>query len=464
MAGHDDAPPDLVVVDLADLDGDLTVLLEHAKRRWPHTFFSLLTDQRAETLLPVFERYGHLPIIAATSEQEISRAIEKEMVGLVNGNLQGLLLSSFLQMMEWETKSVSIHVSAAAEQWGRIHLFQGKFVSAYVHGQTLSDEQAATEILMWDNVSIAVERSYHNQKTGKLTALSSLIMDAMVKKDEIKLTAPAEPAQPEPLPEAPAPDLSGNEGLSKLSSRAASSSEPGHTAARADWDAGDVLVRSTHFGETPAPSRAFDYAEVEGVTLNNETFEFEDAPYVAAPPSANTFHDQGILWPGDPEEMSADEMELYIIQNSGRASGPRVTKTQVDEPNVREVLSGEVMAIDGAVAAALLEYSTGITLERVGVELGQGVVGQTSIRKIAPNPELLSASMCQTLRDQRQNLDRLGISDHVEDMVVTLGQQYHLLYLLPGTSLFIHMTLQKDLANLPLARHLLKIAANGLRL
>ena len=169
ISAYESFPPDLIVLDPAAIEGDLTTLLEHAKRNWPRTFFSLLSDQPEAAFQVVSERFGSLPMIVPGSSPDVSREIEKEMVGLVNGKLQGLMLSSFLQMMEWESKSVSIHVSAA-ERWGRIHLHQGKFVSAYVHPLNLTDKEAAIEILTWDNISIAVERSYHNHKNSPLVA------------------------------------------------------------------------------------------------------------------------------------------------------------------------------------------------------------------------------------------------------------------------------------------------------
>lgn len=386
ISAYESFPPDLVVLDPAALDGSLESLLEHAKRNWPRTFFSLLSDQPEAHFQALFGRFGSLPIISPEHALGVSKAVEKEMVGLVNGTLRGLMLSSFLQMMEWEAKSVSIHVSAA-DDWGRIHLYQGKFVSAYVHRQQLSDEQAAIEIMMWDNISIAVERSYHNHNNKPTTPLSSLLMDAMVKKDETALAASALAVS-----------------LSK------------ETSAPQAETSGDLNI----FSED-----AFDDAP---------EFEFEDAMTVS-------------------EEIDEDEMGLYIIQtsvpNSISVPSKAIEEKLLSKPNSRDILVGDILSIDGAVAAALVDYSSGMALDMVG----SGV-----------DLELAGAGTTEVVRAQKRSMELLGIKGQIEDMMVTLDQQYHLLYILPGTTLFLYVVLRKEQANLAMARYKLKAAAGQLQL
>ncbi|AZI43316.1 DUF4388 domain-containing protein [Deinococcus psychrotolerans] len=381
MSAYESFPPDLVVLDPALLEGSVESLLEHAKRNWPRTFFLLLSDRPEADFQAVFERFGSLPIIAPESALSVSKAIEKEMVGLVNGTLRGLMLSSFLQMMEWEAKSVSIHVSAA-EKWGRIHLYKGKFVSAYVHRQELSNKQAAIEIMMWDNISIAVERSYHNHNNQPTLPLSSLLMDAMVKKDE-EAMAPAPPEQNNE------PDAEATSNLDIFSEDA--------------------------FDDPPE-------------------FEFDDAIAVS-------------------EEIDEDEMGLYIIQTSVPSSisvpSKEIEKKLLGKPNSRDILVGDILSIDGAVAAALVDYSSGMALDMVG----SGI-----------DLELAGAGTTEVVRAQKRSMELLGIEGQIEDMMVTLEQQYHLLYILPGTTLFLYVVLRKEQANLAMARYKLKAAAAQLQL
>ncbi len=373
---YESFPPDLIVLDPAALDGDIETLLDHAKHHWPRTFFTLLSDQPEASFRDAFERFGSLPIITPGGAAEVSREIEKEMVGLVNGTLQGLMLSSFLQMMEWESKSVSVHVSTA-ERWGRLHLHHGKFISAYVHGKALSAEEAAVEILTWDNISIAVERSYHNHNHNDAAGLplSSLIMDAMVRKDEAALNAPPE----EPL-------LSDD-----------------------DFKMLDILDEAAFEPQLPAPGAALNVAE----------------------------------------EIDDDEMELYIIQNSVSVPSREIEKKLLTKPNSHDILVGDILSIDGAVAAALVDYSSGMTLDMVGSGL---------------DLELAGAGMTEVVRAQKRAMELLSIKGQIEDLMVTLEQQYHLMYILPGKTMFLYVVLRKEQANLAMARYRLKAAAGELHL
>ena len=431
LSQFENFPPDLVVIDPESMEGDLEKLLDHAKRNWPRTFFSLLTVQPESEFQTAVERFGNLPIIAPGKPAQVSKAIEKELVGLVNGTLEGLTLSSFLQMMEWESKSVAIHVSAA-DQWGRMHLRQGKFVSAYVHGQALSDEAAATEILTWDNVKINVERSYHNQKNTTSLALSSLIMDAMRRKDEANKRPEGEQAtEAEP----PDDDL----GLPQRSGLPLSEQELAD-AELADLELGD-----------------FGLDEFE---LDNPAQPGDPAPVSRHPLLSQTLFDEDAFMPVWPEDRPAprtahrdedDEIGLYIIQNSVSVPSRQVTHKLITKPNSRDLLITDIMAIDGALAAALVDHSTGLTLDRAGTGA-------------AIDLDLAGAAMTEVVRSQRRAMGLLGIGGQVEDVMVTLQGQYHLLHLLPATTLFLYLVLRREDANLAMAHYRLKLAAGRLQL
>ena len=81
------------------------------------------------------------------------------------GVVRGVSLSGFLQMMEWEEKSLCIRAEAG-RSWGRLHLLQGRLVQAYSHATGMTGEDAALDILSWENVSLRIERSYHNRSGG----------------------------------------------------------------------------------------------------------------------------------------------------------------------------------------------------------------------------------------------------------------------------------------------------------
>ncbi|AGZ44753.1 hypothetical protein [Actinoplanes friuliensis] len=107
----------------------------------------------------------------------------------------------------------------------------------------------------------------------------------------------------------------------------------------------------------------------------------------------------------------------------------------------------EAMTIEGAIGVALVDYTSGLTL---------GVLGG------GPNMDMTIAAAGNTdvVRAKVRTLEMLGLSDSIEDMLITLDSQYHLIRLLEksrgGDALFLYLALSKSRANLGLARHQLR--------
>jgi hypothetical protein len=100
------------------------------------------------------------------------------------------------------------------------------------------------------------------------------------------------------------------------------------------------------------------------------------------------------------------------------------------------------MQIDGAIGAALVDYTSGMALGTIGnsKELDLSVAA-------AGNTEVVRAKM--------RTLEMLKIKDTIEDILITLNSQYHLIRPLTargGQGLFIYIALSKTRANLAMAR------------
>ncbi|WP_280191931.1 hypothetical protein [Delftia sp. PS-11] len=105
--------------------------------------------------------------------------------------------------------------------------------------------------------------------------------------------------------------------------------------------------------------------------------------------------------------------------------------------NIKQSM-GELLRIDGAMCAALVDHNSGMILgqEGAGVDL-----------------ELAAAGNTEVIRAKLKTMQSLGLQDSIEDMLITLGKQYHILR--PSThhvGLFIYLVLDKHRANLALAR------------
>ena len=105
--------------------------------------------------------------------------------------------------------------------------------------------------------------------------------------------------------------------------------------------------------------------------------------------------------------------------------------------NISESLA-TIMTIDGCMATALVDYNSGLVLGKAGAGLDLDLAG-------AGNTEVVRAKM--------KTMKSLSLKEDIEDILITLGSQYHIIRpLLKKPGLFLYVVLQKDRANLALAR------------
>lgn len=365
LMGLSEPAPDLVVLQDPGTDGPLDELFEHARTHWPRSFFLLVTPRARVNLNALFREHGVMPV-APPEPGALCEAVGREVANLSRGSLSGLSLPGLLQMMAWERKSLAIRVQAG-QRWGRLHLDRGEVVDAYVHQAALSGEQAAYEILAWEQVSMTLERSYRNQHHVIGQPLTALLMEAMRRKDE--------------------------------------------TTVQEAFSIEDLLLE-----DQPPEDR----------------------------PEEDMFRRNRRVGPGSRETASEPRPTLpeHAEPNPPiQVDFEATTKETIDMANVKDTLDAALHNIDGAMAAALVDYSSGMALGTVG----SGV-----------NLEVAAAGNTEVVRAKLRTMSSLGIQGSIEDILITLDKQYHIIYLIPGQTLFLYLVLNRDQANLAMARFKIK--------
>ncbi|MFF1529757.1 hypothetical protein [Cellulomonas sp. NPDC058312] len=112
-----------------------------------------------------------------------------------------------------------------------------------------------------------------------------------------------------------------------------------------------------------------------------------------------------------------------------------------------------LMSLDGAVAFAVVDHTSGMTL--------------TTVNAVPFDIELAAAVATEVVRAQMRAIDQLGGEQLVDDILITLSGQLHLVVMSRDprfAGLFSYLVLDRERGNLALARHRLRAAAADVEL
>jgi len=133
-------------------------------------------------------------------------------------------------------------------------------------------------------------------------------------------------------------------------------------------------------------------------------------------------------------------------------TGNHSGKVEGNSMNVETALK-EAMMIDGALGVSLVDWESGMSL---------GALGGGKYLDL----DVAAAGTTEVIRAKMRTMESLRLNDSIEDILVTLNKQYHLVRLLRNSrneqGLFLYLVLDRGKANLALARHSLKRIESGL--
>jgi len=112
------------------------------------------------------------------------------------------------------------------------------------------------------------------------------------------------------------------------------------------------------------------------------------------------------------------------------------------EVSLKEMTAG----IEGALGAAVVDYTSGMALGTLG--------GSKSL-----DLTVAAAGNTDVVRAKVRTMEQLGLKGQIEDILITLDSQYHLIRPITGrggNGLFLYLVLDKARSNLAMARHQLR--------
>ena len=142
----------------------------------------------------------------------------------------------------------------------------------------------------------------------------------------------------------------------------------------------------------------------------------------------------------EPEDENLEDILSTLSESDAAVIKEMVApkKDEINMTNLNETLEA-IMNIDGALAAAVVDFESGLTLGTIGSGM---------------NIDLAAAGNTNVVRSKMNVMKDLKLKGSIEDILITLTEQYHLIRMLHGhPNLFIYLALNRSNSNLGLARH-----------
>ena len=232
------------------------------------------------------------------------------------------------------------------------------------------------------------------------------------------------------------------------------------------WDDVDLVLERSYQNKKRVIRTPLQQLLMDALRLKDETLHDEAAREAGGDETVFLTEEEADMWfrkskadpaeasPAPPKEVLGDE-EINIQAQSPEATvepsaevvnpGDSVQREKI-MANVKQTLESLLSDIDGAIAAALVDYKSGMALGTAGTGL---------------NLEVAAAGNTEVVRAKMKTMSNLGLKGSIEDILITLDKQYHIIRPIPGQSLFMYLALNREQANLAMARYKLASIAES---
>jgi predicted regulator of Ras-like GTPase activity (Roadblock/LC7/MglB family) len=112
---------------------------------------------------------------------------------------------------------------------------------------------------------------------------------------------------------------------------------------------------------------------------------------------------------------------------------------------------GPLRKMSGFIGACLVDSESGMMMAQEG--------GSDSF-----NLEVAAAANTEVVRAKRRAMEELELDDKIDDILISLGSQYHVICLVPSNeALFVYSAVDRDKGNLAMTRMTMRSVAEKIK-
>jgi CheY-like chemotaxis protein len=179
----DSAEVDLVVTDLRMPKMDGFELLAHMSGAYPDIPVIVMTAYGTPEIEERLEAMGTFHYLEKPLD---FNALAEKIVDALGTSaspdrIHGISLAAFLQLLEMENKTCTLTVKSQGKE-GHLYFVKGEFMEAKTG--KLKGEEAALDIVTWDNVAIEIQYTCSVKKKNIEVPLAEILMEGFRIKDE----------------------------------------------------------------------------------------------------------------------------------------------------------------------------------------------------------------------------------------------------------------------------------------